>query len=282
MRAVPGLLAVLALVGCAGAVKPRAPTLVVRPPSHNPNLPAFLARSYEPFSRSAAVAIALREWRLFGQPVDDDPPGTRPPPLPEDKPEREQGLWQRVGEYWFLSQDPSRVEAAWTGKHDENGNVFDASIDGQYAWSAAFISYVMRIAGAGDRFPYSPAHHDYIDAARDVSLAREHGTAAPTWAVSAERIDAYAPQPGDLICTSRTRKPMTFDDLPAGDFAAHCDIVVAEQPGTLSVIGGNVDDAVTMKHVPVTPDGHLAPPGGPALDDRYNWFVVLKVLYETP
>jgi hypothetical protein len=58
--------------------------------------------------------------------------------------------------------------------------------------------------------------------------------------------------------------------------------VVAEQPGTLSVIGGNVDDAVTMKHVPVTPDGHLAPPGGPALDDRYNWFVVLKVRYETP
>ena len=50
----------------------------------------------------------------------------------------------------------------------------------------------------------------------------------------------------------------------------------------LSVVGGNVDDAVTVKHVPVTPDGHLAPPGGPPLDGRYPWFVVLRVLYDAP
>ena len=76
---------------------------------------------YEPLSRTDSVAIALREWRLFGSPVDDEPPGTRPKPLPEEKPERQAGLWQRVGEYWWISQDPSRIEAAWTGKHDDNG-----------------------------------------------------------------------------------------------------------------------------------------------------------------
>ena len=271
------MLALLALAGCGGAraTLPHVAGPGVRAPSSQPNLPDFVARSYEPFSRSAAVAIALREWRLFGQPVDDDPPGTRPPPLPDDKPERAQGLWQRVGEYWFLGQDPSRVEAAWTGRHDASGAVFPAGDDGDYAWSAAFVSYVMRIAGAGGRFPYSPAHHDYIDAARNVSLGRENG-----WAVSAEPPDTYAPVVGDLICLSRTRRPLQFADLPGGVFAAHCDIVVDTAPGTLSVVGGNVDDAVTMKHVPVTLDGHLSPPGGPPVDDRYPWFVVLRVLYE--
>ena len=47
-------------------------------------------------------------------------------------------------------------EAAWTGKHDANGIVFPAGEDGNYAWSAAFISYVMRIAGAGARFLIPP------------------------------------------------------------------------------------------------------------------------------
>ena len=45
-------------------------------------------------------------------------------------------------------------------------------------------------------------------------------------------------------------------------------------------VGGNVDDAVTMKHVPVTTDGMLAEPGQRVLDTRYPWFVVLRVMYD--
>ena len=57
------------------------------------------------------------------------------------------------------------------------------------------------------------------------------------------------------------RATLRYDDLPAGRFPAHCDIVVdTAVPGQIAVIGGNVDDAVTMKHVPVTPDGKLAGP----------------------
>jgi hypothetical protein len=48
----------------------------------------------------------------------------------------------------------------------------------------------------------------------------------------------------------------------------------------LTVLGGNVDDAVTEKHVPVTPAGMLAGPDGVAVDTRYPWFVVLKVNYD--
>jgi len=45
------------------------------------------------------------------------------------------------------------------------------------------------------------------------------------------------------------------------------------------VIGGNVDNAVAMKHIPATADGHLAGPDGVVLDPDHNYFVVLKVDY---
>ena len=149
--------------------------------------------------------------------------------------------------------------------------MFPADEDSDYAWSAAFVSYVMRSAGAATRFPYSPAHHTYID------LARGGGGG---WVVSAQAPDAYPPNVGDLICASRTRIPLRFADLPAGVYAAHCDIVVGGTPGLLSVVGGNVDDAVTMKHVPTTAAGLLARPDGSVVDGRYPWFVVLRVAYD--
>ena len=245
-----------------------------QPPS-DARVPPFARVPYEPFSRTSVVAIALREWRLFGEPVDDDPPGTRPRPAPEDKPEREPGLWQRVGEYWWLGLDPGSPESAWTGEHDAQGHVFPAEQDGEYAWSAAFISYVMRIAGAGPHFPYAADHATYINIAKQMATG-----AASGWDVTAERPAAYAPQPGDLICMGRGHAAsLTYDDLPAGMFPAHCDIVVdTSVPGQIAVIGGNVDDAVTMKHVPVTADGKLAAPDGVILDTRYPWMVVLRLL----
>jgi hypothetical protein len=268
------LVALLALGACAakpeaapatGAVTPHGAPQVV-----DDHVPPFADVPYEPFTRATAVAIALREWRLFGQPVDDDPPGTRPPPLPEQKPERQPGLWQRVGEYWWEGMDPGSVEQAWTGKHDADGEPFPANRDGYFAWSAAFISYVMRIAGATSHFPYSADHAEYINDA-----------VTGGYALQAERPDSYAPQLGDLICYSRTRRPVRFEDLPRARFPAHCAIVVKVEPGILSVIGGNVDDAVTMTHVPILPTGMLAGPDETVLDTRYPWFVVLKVLYDT-
>ena len=244
-------------------------------PAPDAHVPPFARVPYEPFSRQAVVAIALREWRLFGQPVDDDPPGTRPQPAPQDKPEREPGLWQRVGEYWWLGLDAGSPESAWTGKHDGNGVVFPANEDAEYAWSAAFISYVMRIAGAGPHFPYAADHAHYINIAKEMALGRAKG-----WLITAERPNAYAPQPGDLICAGRgSAASLTYDDLPTGNFPAHCAIVVdTSVPGQISVIGGNVDDAVTLTHVPVSADGKLAAPDGVVLDTRYPWMVVLRLL----
>jgi hypothetical protein len=259
------LLPALALLSACAA--PRAP-----PDEH---VPPFARIPYEPVSRDAVAAIALREWRLFGSQVDDDQPGTYRPASPEDKPERQQGLWQRVGEYWWLGMNAGAPESVWTGRHDANGITFPASVDSQYAWSAAFVSYVMRIAGAGAGFPYSATHSDYIDIAKQMTLGQTNG-----WLIGAERPEAYAPRPGDLICCGRgSARDLRYDDLPAGHFPGHCDIVVdTAVPGQIAVVGGNADDAVMLKHVPVMPDGRLATPDGQILDPRYNWMVVLRLL----
>ncbi len=271
MTGISALIRILPLVVALAACTPPAPPDVHAPP--------FATVPYAPISRASVVAVALREWRLFGAPVDDDPPAADPAPAPDAKPEREEGLWQRVGEYWWLGVNPGSPEAAWTGKHDAHGVVFPANVDGDYAWSAAFVSYVMRIAGAAGRFPYSPNHSGYINIAKQVATGGASG-----WIVSAERPESYAPVPGDLICLGRGQaRSLRYDDLPAGQFPGHCDIVVDTRgPGTISVVGGNVDDAVTMKHVPVTPDGRLANADGTVLDGRYSWMVVLRLLVAAP
>ncbi len=95
---------ILLLAGCA-TPSPTPASVVTR----QVHVPEFASKPYAPFTRADVVAIALREWRLFGQPIDDDPPDTRPPPPPELKPERMAGLWQRVGEY--LVDQPGRQPA---------------------------------------------------------------------------------------------------------------------------------------------------------------------------
>jgi hypothetical protein len=269
----------IVLSACAAPPAP-APTptrrvINIAPDAHDP---PFATVPYQAISRESVVAIALREWRLFGQLVDDDPPGTRPPLPPDQMPERMPGLWQRVGEYWWEGMDAGTPQSAWTGKYDGDGTVIPARKDDNFAWSAAFISYVMRIAGAGARFPYAEDHSYYINIAKEMALGETTG-----WIITAERPSTYAPQLGDLICEGRGRAArLTYDRLPTGHFPAHCDVVVKTAPGQITVVGGNVDHAVTMKHVPVTPDGKLATPDGQVLDGRYPWMVVLRVLYPSP
>ncbi len=269
------------LAACAHpAPKPQAgtppPPKPAGPPPAllNEHAPPYATLAWGRFTRQNAVAIALREWRLFGQPVDDDPPDTRPALPPDQWPERQPGLWQRVGDYWWAGQEPGQKESFWTGIHAEDGTQFDTSQDGYYAWSAAFISYVMRAAGAKSCFPYAANHYSYINDAA--------AGAAPCLRAYAPQ--SYAPVPGDLICTGRGRAShLRFSALPTQHaFTSHCDIVVASSHGSLTVIGGNVDDAVSEKHVPVAANGMLAGPDGVVLDTRYPWFVVLGVNYDAP
>jgi hypothetical protein len=217
-------------------------------------VPPFARVPYQEFSKDTVAAIALREWRLFG--ARDVTAGDTTPD------ERENGLWQRIGEYWWNGLDLGSDEGGWTGRHDALGRTFPVEQDGTFAWSAAFVSYVMRISGAGPRFPYAPDHAEYINAA-----AR-----GGDWVVAAERPERYAPEPGDLVCRARSRATgMRFDALPAPRFPSHCDIVVsAPVNGAIAVIGGNVANTVGRRFFAVDPDGRLAPADPP-------WLTVLRV-----
>jgi hypothetical protein len=230
--------------------------------------PAFAQRDYAPFSRAAAVAVALDEWRLWGMRVDDSG-GAQYVQEGATMGERQPGLWQRVGEYWWEGMNADEPDAAWTGKHDAAGKVFPVADNGHYAWSAAFISYVMRIAGAGEKFPYAPDHATYINYA-----ARAAAGDVKNPLLVAENPADYAPRLGDLLCFGRGRaRGLKFADLPtAHNFPAHCSIVVAGKAGQISVVGGNVDDAVVLEYVPANGAGDVGPP----------WFVVLKVNYTSP
>ncbi len=231
------------------------------------HVPDFARRPFEPFTRENTIAIAQREWRAFGMNVNDDPPEQQVRPR-DTRPDHQAGLWQRVGEYWWLGQNAGNPEDGWTSKYSEYGTRYAGDAP---AWSAAFISYVMRSAGAGDRFTYSPTHAAYINGA----VRGEESV------LQAERTDGYAPQPGDLICLGRgSAQNIRFEDLPSPGFPGHCDLVTEAAPGQVTVIGGNVDGSVTVKHVPTGPTGLLAGPGGRPYDSRYDWFVVLHVLYD--
>ena len=64
-------------------------------------------------------------------------------------------------------------------------------------------------------------------------------------------INTYAPKPGDIICAPRgeafIQSIHNYNDLRRG--AYHCDLVVAQRPGELDVIEGNVMDAVSLAHI---------------------------------
>jgi hypothetical protein len=238
----------------------------VAPDSH---APAFAQRNYAPFSRASAVAVALDEWRLWGQRVDDnDSQGYVQ--TDATMAERQPGLWQRVGEYWWEGMNAGAPEAAWTGKHDAQGHVFPVAVNGDYAWSAAFISYVMRIAGAGQNFPYSPDHAAYINYA---ARAAEGKVSAPL--LIAEDPATYAPRLGDLLCFGRGRgRDLSFIDLPTDySFPGHCSIIVAGGPDEISEIGGNVEDSVALTHVKTNQAGIVD-------DSSEHWLAVLRVMYQ--
>jgi len=96
------------------------------------------------------------------------------------------------------------------------------------------------------------------------------------------RPEGYAPRLGDLICYSRDRnKVSSFDEISRSSFRAHCAIVVDAKPGAISVIGGNVGNAVAMSRVPASQQGMIARADGHSIDDRHSWFVVIAVPYSS-
>ena len=140
--------------------------------------------------------------------------------------------------------------------HDESGQEIDGGRDDYYAWSAAFISYVHANRGRGCALPLCAlALHLHQRCQGDE--ARPHVRLGDGRRARG-RVCTGSRRPHLLLARQAS---MTYEKLPARRFTAHCDIVVSREKEQISVIGGNVNHAVTMKHVPVTADGRLADPG---------------------
>lgn len=143
-----------------------------------------------------------------------------------------------LADYWKTGVRRSFAQHGWWSKHP---------------WSAAFISWIMKKAGAGPAFNYSAAHAAYIAAAKRNRLADNNNP------FKAYRISEQRPQIGDLVCKRRAGSGATYDNIRVGH-KTHCDIVTEVKPGQLTVIGGNVSNSVKARVVPTDSGGNISDP----------------------
>ena len=133
------------------------------------------------------------------------------------------------------------------------------------AWSAAFVSAVMRQAGMSNaEFEFSESHNTYIYKAFRASLAEASRTLAEGF-YRACPLSSARPRLGDLVCYHRHQKQhgsksaarireMIVDDIATSAptesiYKSHCDVVahVDAKAGRVYVVGGNVQQAVSIK-----------------------------------
>lgn len=261
-RLAASLLPLPLLAACAAALAPPPP---------GPPLP------YPPAARDRVLRIALAEWEDWGR--RERTPGAADaasPPARRAASEADPANFPRVLAYWRALEDDGGAVA-------RNRALYAAALSGQAdaaaelwrepAWSAAFVSFVLRAAGV-DRREFAPnaAHGGYIDAL--VRDAERFPALAPFVPRAPE---GYAPRPGDLVCADRSAAaPITHWRQRAADGGRfrpmHCDIVVEAGPGRVLAVGGNLGDAVVRTRFPADGSGYLLPPppGGPV------WFAVFE------
>lgn len=180
--------------------------------------------------RQAMAAIARQEWERWGR-------GTRK--------EHEPAMRDVLANYWRQGVGYLPKQANWWST---------------VPWSAAFISWVVRRAGGGDRFRYAAGHSYYIVAAKQNRQQQNNNP------FKAYRINEVKPRIGDIVCKDRG-SGATYDTIREG-MATHCDIVVGVQPGRLMTIGGNLSNSVGISTVKTDADGYINQPG---------YFAVIRV-----
>ncbi|HEV2817978.1 MAG TPA: DUF2272 domain-containing protein [Allosphingosinicella sp.] len=164
-----------------------------------------------------------------------------------------------VGEYWSFGLDNNNINGRTTFQ-DKKGKPY------RPAWSSAFISYVMKKAGAGAAFYYHEGHIHYV-----VKSLRDAATPGTTAKFLGRNPQSHAPKVGDLINAGRgDSKGIRYATVLAaygpkpvdqGAFmATHSDIVVSVDAAArkLRTIGGNVaTDTVGEKTWQLNADGTL-------------------------
>lgn len=178
-----------------------------------------------------AASTALEEWHKFGEQTYD----IRGRATNVGHKEGETPYWQYVGDYWKFGVNNDTL----TGR------------DHSVPWSAAFISWVMRRAGAGSRFHYSPQHSIYIfRAIKDLLQGK------PDAGFYCYQLREWKPQVGDLVCWAR-RDGIDYQRQNGGDYPGHCDVVVEVGADHIQIVGGNVGDSVTKRPLGLNDGGFL-------------------------
>lgn len=236
----------------------------------------------EPEPRSPLARAALVEWRAWGRVVVEGWPSERPGDVAAT-PER----FARLTEYWYavpggrpivnrLSLLRAQVRGEQVrGETQSSADASPAAAQGwediglyaHPAWSAAFISYVARMADIPSReLPSASRHASYIDAVLARAASDPLGSAFVPRAP-----EEHAPRPGDLVCADRSYAPLTHWTQRLSSRGKprpmHCDVVVATAPGSVDMIGGNVQDLVTRRRIPADAEGRVlpTPPGVPPI-----------------
>ncbi len=165
------------------------------------------------------------------------------------------------------------------------------------SWSAAFIAWVVREAGGGDRFSrvhdeaavrprFRPrAHWRYVAPAliNKTKLSQLN----PFWAYA---IDEVRPQVGDIVVKSRDGSGLTLNQLSnltgtASDgnvgWFSHGDIVISVGVNDIRVIGGNVGDTVQESIIALNANGFVQSTGG-ANDDHMAIVRINTGQYDLP
>lgn len=169
----------------------------------------------------------------------------------------------RVGEYWLAI--PTEQYKKLVKDYAKDKGKLDGTVG--LAWSAAFISFCFKMAGAHTSFPYASGHVTWI-----VKAIRNRKQGKLKAALVGYRPGEKELRPGDLIGRPR-QKGITYDNAPKkGWFKSHSDIIVEvnKKKRRAYVIGGNVGQSVSRVFVSITADGKLNDKGGWIVHIRNN------------
>ena len=268
-------LAVALLAGCSTVSEPARPQATPLPDPERP------VTSPGATTRERIVEIATQEWRRWGSQTvrlgRDDSSCVTFSPLPAPQPLEAPAVTDAgVPAQGSADQeaDADGTEAGCVSFPDGTG--MEATplgcrmaqrywgIVGQapdcrqvtrpsWAWSAVFISWVLRKAGLDERqFLTGQSHSMYVVDARDGILPRP--------AFHLEPVPAL-PRTGDIICAPRGRDKFLDDiaEIGFGTTPMHCDIVVSVDPAArlVKAIGGNVQQSVSMEEIELGDSGRL-------------------------
>jgi hypothetical protein len=169
-------------------------------------------------------------------------------------------VWQRVALYWRdsglipqMSGYPGALDCGYANAPTMSSPTCRAFVI-DHPWSAAFVSYVMRKADVPG-FHGSASHFDYV---RDAWL---HPDASPFQFLDPAQA---TPATGDMLCFVRMGAQVygyagltAAIDANRGSLNMHCDIIAGVDAGKAYLIGGNVQQGVTMRLLAINRNGHF-------------------------